>query len=108
VDRGSDMRLTEAQIGEIVMLILEKGGEWGEEVGTLHPYTEYYGIHLLINNGEKVVHLCVGKCVEDAPEGYVLLCKINDLVIRLNAGDVSALRETEFVQHKWETKDERP
>ena len=102
------MKLTEAQIGEIVILMLEKGGEWDAEVGTVHPYTEYYGICLSRPDGEKVVRLCVGECTEDGLPGYVLYSKINNLVKRLNVGDVSALRDTEFTQRKLETQDDRP
>lgn len=95
--RDARMRLTEEQIGEIALLIIERGGEWREEVGNISPYAEYYGIRLYRQDGDGSVQLCVGRCIEDAPEAYTLLCKVNDLVTRLNAGDVSALRETDFI-----------
>jgi hypothetical protein len=101
------MRLTEAQIGEIAMLAIENGNEWRVEDGNIHPYTEFYAIAMYVPNSGRLtqyVRLLVGKCIEDSPEGHVLHRQAHALVRRLNAGDVSALRETEFIPTTWETE----
>ena len=70
------MKLTEAQIGEIAILAIENGNEWRVDDGHVHPYTEYYYITMHVPNSDKAsryVRLCVGKCIEDSPEGHVLL-----------------------------------
>lgn len=105
------MKLTEAQIGEIAILAIENGNEWRVDHVHVHPYTEYYYITMHVPNSDKAsryVRLCVGKCIEDSPEGHVLHRQAHALARRLNAGDVSALRETEFTPVIWETQDDRP
>jgi hypothetical protein len=101
------MRLTEAQIGEIAMLAIENGSEWRVACRYVHPDTEHYYITMHVPNSDKAsrhVRLCVGKCIDDSPDAHVLHRQADALVKRLNAGDVSALRETEFIPATWETE----